>query len=243
MATYNRASSILRAISSIKNQTYNNLQLVVIDGASTDNTIEILKPFLSSGDILISEKDKGAYDAFNKGIEISNGEVIAFLHSDDFYPNKNVLKVVMNIFEDKDIDVVYGNLNFFNEKNPKKIIRCYRSDKLSKRNLAWGKMPAHPATFVRRRVYDKVGLFNINYSIAGDYEFFCRMILNYEVKSKYIPEVLVNMQTGGISTSGIKSFFILNYEVYRAIRHNGIYTNFFMLFSKYLSKVFQFIKK
>lgn len=241
-ATYNRASTIVRALQSIKNQTYSNVQLVIIDGASTDDTLELIQPVLSSFDIICSEKDHGIYDGLNKGINISDGEVIAFLHSDDIYFDKNTLSTVMNIFEDNDIDIVYGDASFFDEKNLEKVTRIYRSDELSLKNLAWGKMPAHPATFIRRRVYEKIGIFKIDYHIASDYEFFCRLVTNYKFKAKYLPKVLVRMQSGGVSTGGIKSFFLLNREVFRAIRSNGIYTNIFMLLSKYFSKIWQFFK-
>ena len=240
-ATYNRASTIVRAISSVRSQTYDNVQLVIIDGGSTDKTIELVKPLMSTSDIVCSEQDHGIYDALNKGINISNGEIIAFLHSDDFYIDDGVIHNVIKLFEDDEVDIVYGDVSFFKRDNPKKVTRIYHSDELSQRNLAWGKMPAHPAMFVRRKVYTKVGNFKIDYQIAADYEFLCRLVKISEFKVKHLPRVLVHMQSGGASTQGIKSFFLLNREVYRALRENGIYTNYFMLFSKYFSKLRQFI--
>ena len=240
-ATYNRESTIIRAISSVRSQTYGNVQLVIIDGASTDETVELIKPFMSASDIVCSEQDHGIYDALNKGINLSNGEVIAFLHSDDLYIDEEAVSNVMKLFEDDEVDIVYGDVSFFNGNNPEKVTRIYHSDDLSQRNLAWGKMPAHPAIFVRRRVYNRVGNFKIDYQIAADYEFLCRLVKDAEFKVKRLPRVLVRMQSGGASTRGIKSFFLLNREVYRALRENGIYTNYFMLFSKYFSKVRQFL--
>jgi glycosyltransferase involved in cell wall biosynthesis len=242
-ATYNRASTIVRALSSVKSQTYKDVQLVVIDGASEDSTVELVAPLISSADVIQSAPDSGIYDALNKGVKISNGDVIAFLHSDDFYFDDSVLSTVMNIFTDNNIDIVYGDVSFFKKDEPEKVIRTYRSDKLSEANLAWGKMPAHPAMFIRSRVYQKIGVFKTNYSIAADYEFLCRIVRNYDFKAVYLPRVMVRMQLGGMSTGGLKNTLLLNKEVYRAVLDNGIYTNVFMLLSKYPSKLLQFLKK
>ncbi len=241
-ATYNRESTVVRAISSIKNQTYQNIQVIVIDGASKDNTISLIKPMLSDEDVIQSEPDGGIYDALNKGLAIADGEIVAFLHSDDLYSDNYVISNVVKIFLDQSIDIVYGDVSFFSNNEPAVIKRKYKSGALSKRRLAWGKMPAHPAIFIRRRVYDKVGFFKTNFKIAADYEFLCRVINYKNLKSIYLHSVLVQMQLGGISTKGLKSTFILNKEVYRALRSNGIYTNLFMLLSKYPSKFFQFLR-
>ncbi len=240
-ATYNREDTIERALTSIKKQTYKNIQNIIIDGASTDNTINLVKSLINQNDIFISEPDSGTYDALNKGIQISKGDVIAFLHSDDFYSDKNVVSRVMNFFLNNEIDIVYGDVSYFKKDKIEKSVRTYRSDPLSKKNLACGKMPAHPAMFIKREVYEKIGLFNTSYTIAGDYEFLCRLIMNYEVKTKYLPEILVKMQIGGRSTQGIKSKYILNKETYRAITSNGIQTNIFLFLSKYFSKIRQLL--
>jgi glycosyltransferase involved in cell wall biosynthesis len=242
-ATYNRASTIVRAIFSVKSQSYKNIELVVIDGASKDATIELVTPLISSTDVIQSEPDTGIYEALNKGVQISSGDVIAFLHSDDLYFDDNVLSNVMKILKDDNIDIVYGDVSFFAKDNHEKVTRTYRSDKLSEANLAWGKMPAHPAMFIKRRVYKKIGLFKTDYKIAADYEFLCRMVRNADFRAVYLPAVLVRMQLGGISTASLRSSILLNKEVYRAVLDNGMYTNILMLLSKYPSKIFQFLKK
>lgn len=242
-ATYNRASTVVRAIMSIKGQSHPGIQLVVIDGASDDNTVSLVEPLLADGDILISEPDKGIYDALNKGLDHAIGEIIAFLHSDDLYPDFDVISKVVEQFSDNSIDVVYGDVSFFSIENDKKTNRIYRSDKLSEKNLAWGKMPAHPAMFIRRRVYDRIGGFETDFKIAADYEFLCRMIQYPNLKAIYLDGILVRMQTGGVSTGGLKSTILLNKEVMRALRNNGIYTNIFMVLSKYPSKLLQFLRK
>lgn len=238
--THNRAEIISRALSSINNQTYNDIQKVIVDGLSTDNTINLVKPNLKKNDVLISELDNGIYDALNKGIMNSEGEVIAFLHSDDLYEDKNVIKQVMNTFRNQDVDIVYGNAIFFSKLNIEKITRKYKSYKLSKKNLAWGKMPAHCAIFIKKKIFNKIGLFDTKYKIAGDYEFLCRLVMNYNFKAKYIPKTFIRMQSGGVSNQGFKSLFTLNRETYQAILKNGIYTNIFMLLSKYFFKIKEF---
>jgi glycosyltransferase involved in cell wall biosynthesis len=240
-ATYNRDTTVVRALSSIKSQTYTDIQIVVVDGASQDNTVLLVSPMLGDKDILQSEPDLGIYDALNKGLGLAEGDIIAFLHSDDLYFDNDVISNVVQIFSDDSVDVVYGDVSFFSGSNVTKIIRKYRSDKLSEKNLAWGKMPAHPAMFIRRRIYKEIGFFETNFKIAGDYEFLCRLVHYANLKSVYIPSVLVRMQLGGVSTGGFRNTVLLNKEVFRAIRKNGIYTNLFMLLSKYPSKILQFI--
>jgi len=241
-ATYNRDAVVLRALSSIKSQTYTNIQTVVVDGASQDNTILLVNTILGDKDILQSEPDHGIYDALNKGLALAEGDIIAFLHSDDLYFDNNVISKVVKIFSDDTVDVVYGDVCFFAGSNLTKTLRRYRSDQLSERNLAWGKMPAHPAMFIRRRIYEKIGYFETEFDIAADYEFLCRLIRYVGLKSVYLSSVLVRMQLGGASTGGFRNTILLNKEVFRAIRKNGIYTNLFMLLSKYPSKILQFLK-
>lgn len=241
LATYNRESTVVRALLSIKGQTYSDIQVIVIDGASNDNTISLVKPLLNKGDILKSEPDLGVYDALNKGLALAEGETIAFLHSDDIYFDENVISQVVKKLSDYSVDLVYGDVTFFTPKKPTKVIRKYRSDMLSKRNLAWGRMPAHPAMFIRKRVYDKVGSFRTDFNIAGDYEFLCRVVNLKNLRSSYTPAIFVRMQMGGVSTSGIRNTFLLNKEVLRALKENNIYTNIFMLLSKYPSKILQFL--
>ena len=241
-ATYNREKSILRSIKSTKSQDYKNVELVMIDGGSSDETVELAKPYLTKNDILISEKDKGIYDALNKGIENSTGEIISFLHSDDIFSDNNVLSMIASVFKENDVDLVYGDASFFKGESINRSIRKYKSDKLSKKNLAWGKMPAHTAMFFKKEIYQKYGYFKTNYKICGDYEFLCRISSRANIKSLYFPQVFVKMQTKGASTSGFSSTIQLNKEIYKACNENNIYTNYFMIMSKYPSKILQFLR-
>ena len=241
-ATYNRASTISRCLNSLKCQNYDDIESLIIDGASTDCTLSEVRPYVKKDDVLLSEPDSGIYDALNKGLAMATGEVIGFLHSDDFYAHENVLSDVMAVFSDASIDVVYGDACFFRHSNIHKTWRVYRSSKLSKKNLAWGRMPAHPSMFIRRRIYQQIGYFNKDFAIAADYEFLCRLVTKIEPNVYYIPSILTKMQLGGVSTSGIRSTIQLNSEVLRALSANGIYSNIFMLLSKYPSKIYEFLK-
>ena len=242
-AVYNRAETISRSINSIKQQSYKNVEIVIIDGKSTDGSLELAKSLLTQNDVIISEPDNGIYDALNKGINHSSGDIIGFLHSDDFFINNNILEKVANIFEINKVDVVYGDAAFFQGNDIESISRVYKSDNLSLSNLSWGKMPAHPAIYISKDIYNKIGSFKVDYSIAADYEFLCRMMSNEDIRSIYIQEIFVKMQLGGISTHGLRSMYLLNKEVLRACRENDIDTNIFMLISKYPSKLFQIIRK
>ena len=240
-AAFNRATTIKRALLSVKSQTYENIQIALIDGASTDETISKAQTILEKTDIVISEPDEGIYDALNKGLKISDGEIIGFLHSDDLFYDNDVISKVADVFADDSVDIVYGDACFFSGQNSKKVKRRYRSSELTLKNLAWGKMPAHPSIYIRRRIYDEIGYFETNFKIAGDYEFLCRLAKHKNLKSVYLPYPFVKMQFGGASTSGLSSTILLNKEVLRAIRQNGIYTNLFMVLSKYPSKIMEYL--
>ena len=241
-AVYNRQETIGRSLQSIKDQTYENTEIVLIDGASTDNTKEIAKKYITEKDMFLSEPDSGIYDALNKGLKFSSGDVIGFLHSDDFYSDSKVISKVMDIFLNEDVDVVYGDICFFKSNNPQKVVRKYNSCNLSRKNLAWGKMPAHPAIFIRKKIYDSIGAFNLNYKIAADYEFLCRLVKYRNLKAKYLSIEMIKMQLGGASTAGIKNTILINQEVLKALKNNGIYSNIFMVLSKYPYKILEFLK-
>ena len=240
---YNSSLFIRSAIESVFNQSHSDIEYIVIDGRSNDGTIDIINEYADRIAHVVSEPDKGIYDALNKGLALADGEVIAFLHSDDLYFDNNVISKVVAIFSDDSIDVVYGDVYFFSDSNVTKVRRRYRSDKLSESNLAWGKMPAHPAMFIRRRIYEEIGYFETDFKIAADYEFLCRLVHYANLKPVQLSSVLVRMRLGGVSTAGLRSTILLNKEVFRAIRKNGIYTNIFMLLSKYPFKILQFLRR
>ena len=241
--TYNRIDTLSRALLSIQNQLFLNKELVVIDGVSVDGSVSMIKTLLTENDIFISEPDDGIYDALNKGITLSSGNIIGIMHSDDFYSDNNVLTEVGKLFENPEIDLVYGDISFFSVGDPEKVLRIYKSGEFSVERLSKGFMPAHTAMFFRKSLYEEMGMYKTDYKIAADYEFLCRVVTSKNLRSVYLPKVMVKMQMGGVSTMGIGNSITLNREVLRACRENGVKTNIFKLLAKYPSKVMSFFLK
>lgn len=238
---YNSAATIAGTLDSVAGQSWPEIEHIVIDGASTDSTSYVVKSRGKRVTRFISEPDKGIYDAMNKGVALATGDILAFLNADDIYIHTEVLAEVAKKFENSDIEGLFGDVIFFDPKNPDKIIRRYNSGRFSPEKLAWGWMPSHPALFLRREVYQKVGPFRTDYRIAGDFEFIIRAFGSGKLRYEYVPEVWVKMRAGGISTGGWRNTMLLNWEVLRACRENGIKTNIFKILSKYPAKMLEFL--
>jgi glycosyltransferase involved in cell wall biosynthesis len=236
---YNSATSIDRALQSVANQDWPHIEHILIDGASTDGTMDVVERFRPGLTCVVSEPDDGIYDAMNKGLARATGEVICFLNADDQYASDDVLSLVANQLDAEQLDALMGDVGFFHATNPSRQVRRYRSDRFTPERLAWGWMPAHPALFLKRSVIDRVGLFNTTYKIAGDYEFIIRAFYGHTLRYAHVPKVLVRMQTGGVSTDGWRAKARLNKEVLRACRENGVRTNIFKILSKYPMKILE----
>lgn len=239
----NNKNFIESAIKSILNQSYKNIEYIIIDGGSVDGTIEIVEKYKDKIVKFISEPDKGIYDAMNKGIRLASGDIIGILNSDDFYSDNNVISTIIKEFETKDVDSVFADLVYINRNNSQKIVRYYSSSNFNPKKFAYGWMPAHPTFFVKRKIYEKYGLFKTDYEIASDYELLVRFLARYRISYSYIPQVIIKMRTGGLSTRTLKSNWILNKEILRACDENGIKTNIFKVLSKYTTKIFQLINR
>jgi len=237
---FNGEATIARAIESVLSQKNVEIEYIVVDGKSQDRTIAAIVPYQKKITYLISEKDTGIYDAMNKGLKLATGDVIGLLNADDFYSNSEVLSVAMQQFSDTTVDIVYGDLEYFRAANPEKTVRIYRSNNFHPSQLKRGLMPAHPALFVRKRVYEQYGLFDSSYKIAGDFEFIIRIFKDGLLKAKYLPLKIVRMQMGGISTGGLKNTITLLKENMRACYQNGIKTNYLWLVSRYPRKLLEY---
>jgi len=227
-------------------QSYNNLEYIVIDGASEDNTVSIIKEYvpLFNGRLKwISEPDKGLYDAMNKGIRMATGDFIGILNSDDFFTSNNVLQEIAHAFKkEKDLDAIYGDIHFVHPNNLQKCVRYY-SSKIFKRSLMrLGFIPAHPSFYIRKECFEKYGNYKTDYKIAADFEFLLRVIFKNRIRTKYLPIDMVTMRTGGASTSGIRSHIGIMKEHLRAFRENEIYTNVGLLSLRYFYKIGEIIK-
>ena len=241
---YNSDKTICDTIESVLAQNYSDIEYIVIDGGSIDDTLNIIKEHESSIDIMISESDKGIYDAMNKGIRFSSGEVVSFLNSDDFYESPDVISDVVNQFKSNpESNLVFGDVVIVEPSNTQKIVRFYNSYKFRTWKLRFGWMPPHPASFFKRSAYELAGMFNLDYKIAADYELFVRMLMVHKFNFTRINKVLVRMRAGGLSTSGFKSNYLLNSEIVKACKRNGVYTNLFFVLLKIPFKLLELFKK
>ncbi|MDZ7605068.1 MAG: glycosyltransferase family 2 protein [Cyclobacteriaceae bacterium] len=236
---YNSAAHIQDAIDSVAGQSHVGIEHIIIDGGSTDGTVEIVKKNQERISKWISEPDSGIYDAMNKGLALATGEVVGILNSDDFYFDSSVISVVAAAFDDPTIDAVFGDLIFVDPLNLDRTVRTYSSGKWHPAKFARGYMPAHPTFFVRRKYYELHGPFKTDYIIAADYEMLIRLLYVNKLNYKYLPLKMVKMRKGGVSSNGLKSNIILNREIVKACRSNGIRTNALKIYPKYFTKIFE----
>lgn len=243
---YNSASTIRDTFESVLSQTYDDIEYIVVDGASKDDTVSIIQEYdqrFNARMRWLSEPDKGLYDAMNKGLRMATGDIVGIINSDDFYHRNDILKLIVNEFIDSEVQAIYGDVRFVNPSDLSKTVRYYSSKSFKPSMFRFGFMPAHPTFFTYKRNYDKIGYYRTDYKIAADYELLIRFLYVNKLSSKYLSEDFMKMRTGGISTSSFKSNLLLNREIVRACRGNGIKTSLFILFFKYFVKVFELIFK
>jgi glycosyltransferase len=239
-AVYNNESHIEAAINSVLSQTYKNIEYIIIDGASTDGTCDIIKKYEDKIDKFISEPDKGIYDALNKGISLATGDAVGFLHSDDLYNNNNVLELIADKFKETSADSIYGNLVYVDKEDTEKIVRFWDSGEFNFKKLKRGWMVPHPTFYVKREVYNKYGAFDCSFRIAADYDSILRFLGKEQISTAYIPEVLIKMRLGGISNK-YSRLLKKSREDLKAMKKNNI-GGIYSLIYKNVSKVPQFFK-
>lgn len=224
------------AISSVLNQTYKNIEYIVIDGLSEDGTVDVIESYGAKITKFISEKDDGIYDAMNKGIALATGDIVGILNSDDLYIDDKVIEKIVKEFENNKIDSVYADLIFVKPEELERTVRYYDSSYFNPEKFAYGWMPAHPTFFVKKWVYDKYGVFRTDLMIAADFDLLLRFLYTQKISYSYLQEVLVKMRLGGVSTS-FKSIWVNNVEQLRVCKDNGVKTNFFKILFKYIKKI------
>lgn len=235
---YNAQNTIEDTLLSVFNQNFKNIEYIVIDGASKDNTVKIISKYLKKIDYFITEPDAGMYDAINKGIKISTGDIIGILNADDIFTNNNIVNEINNTFTtNNNIDAIIADIAFVKNN---KITRILSSIKWKPKYFNFGIMPAHPTFYCKRNVFESYGLYRTDFEIAADFELMLRFILINKIFYKYIPTIMVYMKSGGKSTRGFYSIFTINKEINRAFILNGIKTNFLMIYLKYFYKIFEF---
>lgn len=240
-AVFNCRDTIDEALASVASQDYPDVQHVVIDGGSTDGTLQALERQRSRIDVLVSEKDGGIYDALNKGIALSVGEAIGFLHADDLLADERVLSRIAAALSRPGVEAVYGDLVYVRRKDPGRVVRYWRAGEFAPAKLCRGWMPPHPTLYVKREVYERLGHFDTSMRIAADYDCILRFFGRGGVRPAYVPEVLVKMRLGGTSNCSLSGMARKSCEDYRALRKNGI-GGLGALAWKNVSKVGQFFR-
>jgi glycosyltransferase involved in cell wall biosynthesis len=237
-AVYNAEATIARCIESVISQNYKNIEYIIIDGGSADNTFQIINKYENHIHIKISEPDKGMYDGVNKGIEIASGNAVGLLNADDYFADNNVVKIIAETFIKQNADITYGNLDYVNPDG--KIIRKWVSGQYKKGIFSWGWMPPHPTFYCKRELFERLGLYSLEYGTAADYELMLRFMKPDNVNICYINKVLVKMQCGGMSNKNPKNRVkAWNFDL-KAMRAHGIKFAFFTLIIKPLRKIKQF---
>ncbi len=241
-ATYNSQNTILDALNSVASQTYSDIEHIIIDGKSSDNTLSIIKENAEKVSKIISEPDEGIYDALNKGIKNTTGDVIAFLHADDLYADNSIIEKAINLFLEKQIGSIYGDLQYVAKEDTNKIIRYWKSGEFAISKLKKGWMPPHPTFFVKKEVYDKFGMFDTNFQIAADYDIILRFLGKHKISTAYLPEVMIKMRVGGESNKSLKNIIKKMKEDVKALKKNKL-GNWHTVLLKNIIKIPQLFKK
>ena len=221
-ATWNCASTVADCIASVQRQSYGSYEHIVVDGCSSDGTVEVLESNRSSLAVLLSEPDHGVYDALNKGIVLAGGDVIGFLHSDDVYASDDVLAQIATAFEDPTVAAVYGDLDYVRKDNLTHVVRRWRGQAFSRKRLERGWMPPHPTLYVRRDWYSRIGGFDARYRISADYFSILTLFANPEFRAVYIPVIMVKMRLGGMSNRSLANLLTKSQEDLDALRRTGV---------------------
>ncbi len=237
--SYNSAAYIRDCIDSVLKQDYPHIQHIIIDGQSSDDTVAIVKSYGEKISTFISEADEGIYDAMNKGLKLAEGDIVGILNADDLYPHKGVISRVVQAFEEEQTDTIFADLVYVSEDNLDKVVRFFPGKGFHPSKMRQGLMPPHPTFFVKREMYERHGLFDTSYQLCADFDFMARLFHREGASYSYIPEVIVKMRSGGASTQGFKSMYIINREMLKACKKYGIETSLVRIYSKYFRKIFQ----
>ncbi|MDB9964279.1 glycosyltransferase [Vicingaceae bacterium] len=240
---YNSAKTIEDTIQSVTSQSYSNIEYLILDGGSTDNTMDLVNSFKNEIAFINSEKDKGMYDAINKGIELCKGEVIGILNADDFYIDDKVIGEVVAKMQEEKADSLYSDLYYVSANDTNKVIRNWVSGKYNRQKFLFGWMPPHPTFFLMRAAYEKYGNFNLSLKSAADYELMLRFLYKNNISTCYLPRPLVRMRVGGVSNVSLINRIKANKEDRKAWRMNGLRPRPYTMLLKPLRKVLQYVRK
>lgn len=239
---FNSNKTIKDTIESVMSQKYDNIEYIIVDGGSTDGTLETLAKYRDQISKHISEPDTGIYDAMNKGIKLATGDIVGFLNAGDFYAVETAILQIATSFQENDCEIVYADLEYVAENNPGKTVRKWKSQPYQSGLFKKGWHPPHPTFFAKKSIFDKYGGFDLSYNIGADYELMLRFLQKYNIKTEYIPRVLVKMRSGGISNKNLYQIIKANIECYRAWRKNGLKVTPLIMLKKPVSKLVQYMK-
>ena len=243
-ATYNSERTLRDTMESILSQTFQNFEYIIVDGASKDATLDIIReyePRFQGRIRYLSEPDKGIYDAMNKGFAMATGDVIGILNSDDFFTSDDVLQAVVDGFAGEYVDAVYADIHFVGTDDLTKCVRYYSSSVFRPWMMRFGMIPAHPSFYCRKAVYDQYGSFDTTYRIAADFEILLRLIFIHRIRTRYVKKDFVTMRLGGASTTGYGSWSLIMKEHLQIMKRHGVVTNRFLLSLRYIYKLFEFL--
>lgn len=240
---FNSERTIRDTLQAVKNQTYSNIEYIVVDGNSSDSTNKIISEFSDTVYTHVSEPDLGLYDAMNKGIKLASGDIVGILNSDDLFFDNTVIERVVEEFNNKiGLDAIFADVGFYDQELLRKV-RHYSSKMFSVNKLKYGIMPAHPSLYIKRDICKKIGEYSLKYKIASDFDYIVRLFNLDNIAYSYVQREFVKMRIGGVSTSGIESNFLLNKEILISLKSNGIHSSYLYLLLKYPKKVMGFIFK
>jgi len=240
-AVYNGEEHIRSCIESVLGQDYPDIEYILVDGASKDNTLEIIYSYGSRITHVISELDCGMYDAMNKGLRVATGDIVGILNADDFYANPNIITEVVNEFKRSGADSLYADIAFVSKDNLDKVLRYYSSASFQPWMFRFGYMPAHPSFFLKREMYEKHGLFKTDFKLCADFDLLVRLYHTQKITFTYLPKMVVKMRMGGKSNQSLKNIMLLNREILRGCIENGISSNIIFIYLKYFTKVFELL--
>ena len=241
---FNAHNTIGHTLRFVRDQTHDAIEHIVIDGCSTDGTLKVVESEGKHVAMIVSERDKGIYDAMNKGIALATGDIIGFINADDFYASSDVLSVVASAFDSSGADCCYGDLCYVQQDDVSKIARYWRSAPFAPGMFGRGWCPPHPTFFVRREVYARLGGFDLNFKIAADFELMARYLEAANISSQYIPKVLVKMRLGGTTNRSLRNILKQNMEIRRALSKIGRQSSLIsFVFNKLLIRAFQFVRR
>ena len=238
----NTEDTIAETISSVKEQLYHDIEHIIVDGGSKDLTVDIIKSTAKENSIIVSEQDGGIYDAMNKGINLSSGNVIGFLNAGDIFFAKDVIDKIANRMSQGSVDACWGDLCYVAKDDPARIIRFWKSSNYIPGSFSKGWVPPHPCFYARKEIYDVFGVFDLQYPLAADFEIMSRFLSKHNINTVYIPEVFVRMRLGGATNANIGNILTQNIEIFKSMLKNGIRPSPFFVFNKFIEKVKQFMQ-